>query len=304
MSLTGTTGLGRTTLISLFGIEVRGDPDAPRGVLGPEKLAGAPRPPEPGIEYLAADESAAVAERDPFPTDPDVIERGTRSHARLQNQLAAEVADAGLVPLSPAAGDPRFDLAWRDWVDLHVAEVKSTTATNEEHQLRLGLGQLLRYRLALSIDGSAVRATLFVEQKPADPHPASERGRVLAQFRTQQERQGFSPEIADCLAGAAGRLPLDALRRGRPSNDWYLVVLTTSPCGPPAVRGFILSGLEREFRARPRAFPTAYRRCIVAGVRRLPPGRVSQLIVGAVAGRHVLTTELRRIGAKCQASAR
>jgi hypothetical protein len=49
------------------------------------------------------------------------------------------------------------------------AEVKSTTAKNEEHQLRFGLGQLLRYRHALSTSGATVHATLYVERQPADP---------------------------------------------------------------------------------------------------------------------------------------
>lgn len=102
-------------------------------------------------------------------TDPDVVERGTRSHARLQNRLAADVASSGLVPLSPAAGDPPFDLAWRDGADLHVAEVNSTTAMNEEHQMRLGLEQLLRYRHALSAGGTTVHATLYVDRRLVDP---------------------------------------------------------------------------------------------------------------------------------------
>jgi hypothetical protein len=133
-----------------------------------ENAATHPRSSEVGVEYVAADESATVAEHDPFATDPDVVERGTRSHACLQNQLAAEAASAGLVPLSPAADDPPFDIAWRDGAELHVAEVKSTTATNEEHQLRLGLGQLLRYRHARSADGKTVHATLYVEREPVD----------------------------------------------------------------------------------------------------------------------------------------
>jgi hypothetical protein len=127
------------------------------------------RSPETGVAYVYADESANVAEHDPFATDPDVIERGTRSHARLQNQLATELTSAGLAPLSPGAGEPPYDLAWRVGAELHVAEVKSTTESNEEHQLRLGLGQLLRYRHALSAEGMTVRATLYVERKPADP---------------------------------------------------------------------------------------------------------------------------------------
>ena len=79
------------------------------------------------------------------------------------------MASARLVPLSPSDDGPQFDVAWRDGADLHVAEIKSTTAANEEHQLRLGLGQLLRYRHALSADGTTVHATLYVEQQPPDP---------------------------------------------------------------------------------------------------------------------------------------
>ena len=41
---------------------------------------------------------------------------------------------------------PNFDLAWQKDRTVFVAEVKSITAENEEHQLRLGLGQVLQYR--------------------------------------------------------------------------------------------------------------------------------------------------------------
>ncbi len=77
-----------------------------RGVRGMENRVARQRSADVGVAYVPVDESAAVAERDPFVTDPDVVERGTRSHARLQNLLAAEVLSAGLVPLSPAADDP------------------------------------------------------------------------------------------------------------------------------------------------------------------------------------------------------
>jgi hypothetical protein len=153
---------------SSIGSDTASEPSPRERARGSENAASRPRTAEVGKAYVSADESAAVAEREPFATDPDVVERGTRSHARLQNRLAADVASAGLVPLSPGAGDPPFDLAWRDGADLHVAEVKSTTAMNEEHQMRLGLGQLLRYRHALSADGTTVRATLYFERRPAD----------------------------------------------------------------------------------------------------------------------------------------
>lgn len=121
-----------------------------------------------GQAYTAADEGATVAESDPFPADPAVVERSLRSHARLQNRLAAEVVAAGLEPLEPNAGNPLFDLAWRSGDELYVAEVKSLTRSNEERQLRLGLGQLLRYRHQLSAAGTTVHAVLYVERRPSD----------------------------------------------------------------------------------------------------------------------------------------
>jgi hypothetical protein len=71
--------------------------------------------------------------------------------------------------LRPLPEEPDFDLAWKDGGCLNVAEVKSVTDLNEEGQLRLGLGQVLRYRHALAgrHDGP-VRAVLVAERKPRD----------------------------------------------------------------------------------------------------------------------------------------
>jgi hypothetical protein len=52
------------------------------------------------------------------------------------------------VPRSPAATDPNFDIAWEHNGAFYVAEVKSTTPENEEKQLRLVLGQVLRLSFA------------------------------------------------------------------------------------------------------------------------------------------------------------
>jgi hypothetical protein len=46
---------------------------------------------------------------------------------------------------TPRPDEPQYDLAWLAGDTLYVAEVKSLTAANEERQLRLGLGQVLRY---------------------------------------------------------------------------------------------------------------------------------------------------------------
>jgi hypothetical protein len=52
---------------------------------------------------------------------------------------------------------------------LFVAEIKSVTDANEEKQLRLGLGQVLRYQHLLAADGAqAVVAVLVPERRPRD----------------------------------------------------------------------------------------------------------------------------------------
>lgn len=128
-----------------------------------------PMPDELGRSYRPADEDAAISERDPFPTDPAVVERGVRGHARTQNALAVHIATQGFAPLSPAKDDPLYDLLWRDGATLCVAEVKSLTTKNEERQLRLGLGQVLRYRQRLHASSPDVRAHLVTECQPTDP---------------------------------------------------------------------------------------------------------------------------------------
>jgi hypothetical protein len=61
-------------------------------------------------------------------------------------------------------------VGWRANGVFHVAEIKSVTAHNCERQLRLGLGQLLRYRHRIAQRlGEPVHAVLVPEREPADP---------------------------------------------------------------------------------------------------------------------------------------
>ncbi|HKR23086.1 MAG TPA: hypothetical protein VJS17_10855, partial [Pyrinomonadaceae bacterium] len=120
-----------------------------------------------GLEYRRPPENQAVAERDPFAVDPSIIERGLRGHAVTQNQLADALLVVGLRPRSSAPNEPSFDMAWKNGSTIWVAEVKSTTDMNEEKQLRLGLGQVLRYAYILSrLHHINVRPVLVVERKP------------------------------------------------------------------------------------------------------------------------------------------
>jgi hypothetical protein len=122
---------------------------------------------ELGDSYRPADEETAVGQRDPFSVDPALVERGLRGHAATQNALAKYLRERGLNPRSPRPDEPNFDLAWVNQKVSWIAEVKSLTKANEEKQLRLGLGQLLRYRQVLSSKGP-VRAVLVAERQPTD----------------------------------------------------------------------------------------------------------------------------------------
>jgi hypothetical protein len=125
-----------------------------------------------GAEYRREDEEIAVGQRDPAEIDPALIERGLRGHRATQNQLADAVRARRLQPRSHRPGEPNFDLAWMSGDNVFVAEVKSTTDMNEEKQLRLGLGQVLRYRqvLALQHSDKTVIAVLVAEREPIDPN--------------------------------------------------------------------------------------------------------------------------------------
>ena len=101
--------------------------------------------------------------------DLELVERGLRGHVETEHALATALRDLGIEPRSPTAGEPNFDVAWTHDATTYVAEVKSTTYRNEERQLRLGLGQVLRYRSILSAAlGRPVSAVLVPERTPRD----------------------------------------------------------------------------------------------------------------------------------------
>ena len=121
-----------------------------------------------GVGYRPAAENVASRARDPWTVDPDVVDRGLRGHRATQNAAAQHLRDLGIEPRSPRSDEPAFDLAWVSRATVFVAEVKSLTARNEEQQLRLGLGQALRYRQLLRNANRQVEAYLIVEREPAD----------------------------------------------------------------------------------------------------------------------------------------
>jgi hypothetical protein len=121
-----------------------------------------------GMPYTPADENVLTSNPDPFSRDPALVERALQSHARIQNSLAEYVHSRGAPPRRPAPTEPDFDLAWEFKGVRYVAEVKSTTDRNEEKQLRLALGQVLRYADLMTAGQAPARAVVAVEREPTD----------------------------------------------------------------------------------------------------------------------------------------
>lgn len=123
-----------------------------------------------GSAYREAREDVTLKQRKRTEIDPANAERALAGHGKTQNALSRFLQDKGLTPLSPSADEPDFDLAWLDRDVLFVAEIKSITDLNEEGQLRLGLGQVQRYRHALAKKHQGVViAVLVAERRPKDP---------------------------------------------------------------------------------------------------------------------------------------
>lgn len=123
-----------------------------------------------GEAYREARVSGLPGEREPFGVDPALIERGLKGHADTENELARVFHDAGIEPRSRRPQEPTFDLAWEKNGSVFVAEIKRMTDENEEGQLRLGLGQVLRNRHRLQALGHEhVVAVLVPERAPRDP---------------------------------------------------------------------------------------------------------------------------------------
>jgi hypothetical protein len=122
-----------------------------------------------GASYRPAAVSPLPATRDAFGVDPAIVERGLRGHADTQNALAASLELSAISPRSPRADEPNFDLAWEAGDAISVA-IKSTTPENEERQLRLGLGQILHYRVSPLTDSN---------RRPPPYHPVPARCRRL-----------------------------------------------------------------------------------------------------------------------------
>lgn len=118
---------------------------------------------------LATDTLIATS-GEPVILDADIRGDALNRHNAAINFLAAQVRDHDFVPSGLSAGfTEKPDLVWLDDEEtLYVAEVKGLTASNELSQLRIGLGQVLRYRYRAGLEYANVRAWLVTDTPPVD----------------------------------------------------------------------------------------------------------------------------------------
>jgi hypothetical protein len=158
--------LGRATGTYWWGPQVRGSYS--EGLVLKDYRVEAPS--QLGRAYREADESPAYADKEaPSLRDPDSAGRGLAAHNKTQNFVAHAVRELSWIPRSPTQDEPEFDLAWMIGKTLFVCEVKSLTAANEERQLRIATGQVIRYRQKLTARGfEPVIAVIAAEREPKD----------------------------------------------------------------------------------------------------------------------------------------
>lgn len=120
------------------------------------------------VTYYAADEGVQIELSNELVDGGYLaLERAVRSHASIQNAVAEAAKVGGMQVWSPALGGPQFDIALshKDGRQF-VVEVKSATEENIEFQLRVGLGQVLRYAHQLCTDRHTYLPVIALELRP------------------------------------------------------------------------------------------------------------------------------------------
>ena len=121
--------------------------------------------------YERVDELVTIAQGQVQVPDAAELEKSTRIHRQVQNQVADWLQNKGLEPLGAQPLDPLpVDIQWRSGSIHVVGEVKSLKTENETAQMRRGIGQVLHYRKLfedLNKPGvTSVEAALIVSRKP------------------------------------------------------------------------------------------------------------------------------------------
>jgi hypothetical protein len=97
------------------------------------------------LPYVVANEGAEIELPHYFADEYAGSERAVRGHAVVQNAVAKGAEDLGFKCLSPVRSGPQFDVAVVSNTIAYIVEVKSANRENIEHQMRIAVGQVLKY---------------------------------------------------------------------------------------------------------------------------------------------------------------
>lgn len=127
--------------------------------------------PQPGDGVLGGPlQRHAVGKRDSTPLALDLsrLDEGTKAHEATLTALIRRLGARGIEVCGPARNAPLFDAGWVCDDEVFIAEVKSLSETNEDQQIRLGIGQILDYAHQLQhLDAShKIRPVLVLERQP------------------------------------------------------------------------------------------------------------------------------------------
>lgn len=116
-----------------------------------------------------ADDTVVAVQSPPRTIDPDVVGEARNRHNATVRAIHAFLRSRGRRPIKPTGWfGEQPDVVWREGSDLHIVEVKGLSDQNERQQLRLGLGQILRYRFISQEQGYRPQAWLVTDTAPAD----------------------------------------------------------------------------------------------------------------------------------------
>jgi hypothetical protein len=94
------------------------------------------------------------------------LDRGTAAHEQTVRALRDALKKGGRQAQGPHGKAPQFDAGWLHGSTLFIAEVKSLRGTNEDQQIRLGLGQVLDYAHQLRKTRRRIQPVLVLEREP------------------------------------------------------------------------------------------------------------------------------------------
>jgi hypothetical protein len=73
------------------------------------------------------------------------LDASTAAHEATVVALKEHLLRSEMEAQRPGHGAPRFDIGWAKGTHVFIGEVKSLNSTNEDQQIRLGVGQVLDY---------------------------------------------------------------------------------------------------------------------------------------------------------------